>query len=426
MDILFINPRTELEIGTKVFHREPPNGLLILCAILENAGFDVDFLDLSVKRPKDLMNYLSEQPKIVGITSLTNTHNLAMEVLTQVKDTSKDIVTLYGGPHATFKYADILQENENVDFVLCGEADRTILDFMRVIAEKTQDLHNYNVPNLAFREENKIVYSESYVPANLDKLPLPARHLFNLQDYQVGTILVNRGCAFNCAFCVRQKIFQRVRYRNPQDISHEMQILSRLGFKFVNLYDNINMDRDFAIKLCREIEDSNIDLHWGCELRADRISVELARALKRAGCVIIATGVESGDPKVLKRANKFQDLTKVKAGISAVKSVGIPVQAYFILGLPGETEVSFLKTKKLLEEIKLDPGSDSVNFFAATPYPGTALYEQPKKFGIRILHENWDLYDNEHLIMELDSIRFERLKEIFEKGKKIEKGFTCP
>ena len=79
MDILFINPRTELEISTKIFHREPPNGLLILCAILESAGFDVDFLDLSVKNPKDLEEYLSEEPKVVGITSLTNTRGFSVD-----------------------------------------------------------------------------------------------------------------------------------------------------------------------------------------------------------------------------------------------------------------------------------------------------------------------------------------------------------
>jgi anaerobic magnesium-protoporphyrin IX monomethyl ester cyclase len=419
LDILFINPRTELEDKSKIFHREPPNGLLILCARLENAGYNVDLFDLSVNTPSELENCLSEEPSIIGITSLTNTHHLAMEILEKVKKLVPNTITLYGGPHATFKYADILRENKYVDFILCGEADQTILQFMQGISE----LDYSKVPNLAYRENGKIHFVESYKPMNLDDLPLPARHLLNLEKYEVGTIIVNRGCAFNCAFCVRQKIFKKVRYRKIADIIREMQSLSRLGYRFVNLYDNLNISEDYAVKLCHEIERARINLNWGCELRADRISTELADSLKRAGCKVIAVGVESGDPNVLQRINKMQDLNLVKKGISNAKVAGISVQAYFVIGLPGETEESFNLTRNYLENLHLEPGNDRVNFFAATPYPGTDLYEQPIQFGVRIRHEDWELYDNTHLIMDLDSIEFEKLERNFKIAQEIEEEF---
>jgi len=419
LDILFINPRTELEDRAKIFHREPPNGLLILCAILENAGYDVNVLDLSVATSSELENYLLEEPTVVGITSLTNTYPIAMKILDKVKKIIPNSITLYGGPHATFKYADVLLKNKSVDFVLCGEADQTILQFMQAIS----DLSYFKVPNLAYRANGKINYSEFYDPINLDDLPLPARHLLDLEKYEVGTIVVNRGCVFNCAFCVRQKIFKKVRYRKIADIIQEMQILSRLGYRFVNLYDNLNISEDYAIKLCHEIERSKLKLNWGCELRADRVSKALAVSLKRAGCKVIAVGVESGDPKVLQKSNKIQNLSLVKEGISNAKNEGLSVQAYFVIGLPGETEASFILTCNFLNDLQLELGNDRVNFFAATPYPGTDLYEQSASFGVHILHEKWELYDNAHIIMDLDSIEFNKLQKNFEAGKKIEKEF---
>lgn len=419
IDVLFINPRTELEDEARKFNREPPNGLLILCAILENAGYNVDLLDLSVTNPSELKNYLAEEPAVIGITSLTNTYHLAMKILEKVKKFAPNSITLYGGPHATFKFADILRENKYVDFILGGEADRTILQFMEAICDSDYS----KVPNLAFRENGKIQFSEFYDPINLEDLPLPARHLLNLEKYEVGTVIVNRGCAFNCAFCVRQKIFKKVRYRKIADIIQEMQELSRYGYRFVNLYDNLNISEEYAIKLCHEIERSKVNLNWGCELRADGVSRELAVSLKKAGCRVIAVGVESGDPEVLQRCNKKQDLNLVKEGISNAKDVGISVQAYFVVGLPGETEDSFMLTRNFLDDLHLEPGNDRVNFFAATPYPGTDLYEQPAQFGIRILHENWDLYDNAHLIMELDSLEFDKLQRNLEMAKEIENEF---
>jgi radical SAM superfamily enzyme YgiQ (UPF0313 family) len=419
LDVLFINPRTELEDVSKIFHREPPNGLLTLGALLENAGYNVDLLDLSIYPQSELENYLAIEPTIVGITSLTNTYPLAMNILKKVKQLVPNAITLYGGPHATFKYADVLLNDEFVDFILCGETDQTILQFMQAIS----DLNYAKVPNLAYREEKKIHFSETYAPVNLDDLPFPARHLLDLEKYEVGTIIVNRGCAFNCAFCVRQKIFKKVRYRKSADIVQEMQILSRLGYRFVNLYDNLNLSEDYAIELCHGIERSRVNLNWGCELRADRISKELAISLKKAGCKIIAVGVESGDQQVLQRINKKQDLNSVKKGIANAKAIGLSVQAYFIIGLPGETAESFTLTEKFLGDLPLDPGNDRINFFAATPYPGTDLYEHPLQFGAKILHEKWELYDNAHLIMDLDSIEFDMLQKSFEAAKEIEKEF---
>ncbi|MHA1278101.1 MAG: B12-binding domain-containing radical SAM protein [Candidatus Helarchaeota archaeon] len=422
MDILLINPRTESEDRSKKFIREPPNGLLILCAILESAGFDVGFLDWDVHGRSDLKNYLAEDPRIVGITSLTPTHNLAMNILKEVKESSPNVITLYGGPHATFKYAEILRSTNFVDYVLGGEADQTILQFMHKFSNLTNS-NSVNVANLAYQRGGKIYYRESYIPVDLDELPLPARHLLDLRNYQVGTILVNRGCSYNCAFCVRQKIFQKVRFRKVPEIVSEMQLLSRLGFRFANLYDNLNISKEYALKLCQKLESSSLDLNWGCELRADRISSSLAKGLKASGCKVIAVGVESGDPRILERVNKIQDLKQVERGIKLAKSEGLAIQAYFIVGLPGETAESFNQTLDYLDNLELEAGIDRVNFFAATPYPGTALYTNPQHYGIRILHENWDLYDNEHLILELDSLGLSELKDNFKHAKEIEKEF---
>ncbi|TFG04844.1 MAG: radical SAM protein [Promethearchaeota archaeon] len=424
MDVLFLNPRTELADTSKIFHREPPNGLLTLCAILENAGFDVDFIDLSYKKASELKKALVESPKIVGISSLTNTYHRAMIILKQVKEIFPEVKTLYGGPHATFKYAEVLRENDYVDYILCGEADRTIIQFVNTIINERGQIDGSKIPNLAFRKDGKIKIFKKYLPINLNEVPLPARHLLNLREYQVGTIIVNRGCSFNCTFCVRQKIFQKVRLREMKSIVHEIGILSNLGFEFVNLYDNLNISEEYCLKLCKNLTESQISLPWGCELRADRITVNLASALNAAGCKVAAVGIESGDSHVLKMANKVQDIEEVKKGINALKSMNIAIQAYFIAGLPGETEKSFEKTLQLIKELKLEPGFDRVNFFAATPYPGTALYEFPDKYNVKILHEDWDLYDNSHIIMALDTLPMENLIKNFERGKEIEREFT--
>ena len=115
----------------------------------------------------------------------------------------------------------------------------------------------------------------------------------------------------------------------------------------------------------------------------------------------------------------FSPMSEVKKSVTSFKQdkeSSNPLS--YVARMDGE---SFNLTLEFLKELDLDPDVDKVNFFAATPYPGTDLYEHPNEYGIQILHEDWDLYDNEHLILKLNSIKFSELEKIFKQAKEIER-----
>jgi anaerobic magnesium-protoporphyrin IX monomethyl ester cyclase len=164
---------------------------------------------------------------------------------------------------------------------------------------------------------------------------------------------------------------------------------------------------------------NKINIPWGCELRVDSITSDEAKLLKNAGCKLVATGIESANEEVLSRNFKFQDPQRVLEGINNLKRENISIQAYFVLGLPGETEETVLQTIKYIKSIPFD-SDDRINFFAATPYPGSRLWEESNKFKIKIIEKDFSKYDCEHVIFETDTLKKSELDRLFQLVKTVE------
>ncbi|GAG42727.1 unnamed protein product, partial [marine sediment metagenome] len=181
-----------------------------------------------------------------------------------------------------------------------------------------------------------------------------------------------------------------MRIRPVEQVLEEVKYISSCAnYKFVNFYDNININHRYLNEFLDGLISQKFTLPWGAELRADVITKEEALKLKKSNCKIVATGVESASEEVLKINFKFQDPSKVAQGIRIFKEVGIAVQAYFVIGLPGDNWERFKKTLKFVETLNLEGGVDRVEFFTATPYPGSDLAMNKEKYGIRILNENY-------------------------------------
>jgi radical SAM superfamily enzyme YgiQ (UPF0313 family) len=217
-----------------------------------------------------------------------------------------------------------------------------------------------------------------------------------------------------------------VRIRSLDSILSEIRdIATYQTYDYINFYDNININRKFFHGFCRLFIDNEIEIPWGCELRVDTITSEDARLLKEAGCRLIATGIESASLEVLKNNLKYQDPEQVLIGINHLKAVKIPIQAYFVLGLPGETERSFYQTVEFIKSLPFNQ-DDRINYFAATPYPGSRLWDERDSFKLKIVEKDFTKYDCQHLIFETQDLNLKKLKKLLLIAKETENLFTQP
>ncbi|MCX7048008.1 MAG: radical SAM protein [Candidatus Sumerlaeota bacterium] len=265
--------------------------------------------------------------------------------------------------------------------------------------------------------QSSISYSHSRLPTNdLDSYPLPARRLLPNQAYRMpffsdgpfATVIPTRGCPWPCTFCRAGGVWGRkVRTRAVENVIAELrQINQELGIRnIVFMTDSFTLNRAWAMQLCNAIRDEGLRIKWIANSRVDAVDLELLRAMKQAGCLMVSYGIESGDPAILKATRKGITLEQSRQAIALTRQAGLKSMAYFILGLPGETWETVRRSIAFAKDIN----PDYVNFHVATPFPGTELYGQALERGW-LTTDDWDAYEEEgSAVMQADELSPEEL-----------------
>ena len=363
-----------------------PIGLAYLAAVLEKAGVEVtvfDCLALGINH-KTLGEKLAEfQADVIGLTAVTPTVNSAMKVVHTAKQVLPKAYVIMGGPHATFADTEVLNSNPDIDVVVRGEGENTILELLQTLFH-SGDLQG--VAGISYRKGKEIIRTSNRpFIQNLDEVPRPAYRYFALEKYQtfkkqVLPILTSRGCPFQCAYCVSSRMAgKEFRARDPKLVVDELEWLrDTYHASAISFYDDaFTYDNERAIKLCEEIKRRKVGLPWDCQTRVDRITKEILLKMKEAGCQLVSFGAESGCQKILDSVNKKTTIELNEQAVKMAKEVGLSVAMSVIIGYPGETAESLNQTFDFIKRTK----PDYVYLCLATPYPGTDMLKTVETLG---------------------------------------------
>jgi radical SAM superfamily enzyme YgiQ (UPF0313 family) len=410
MKVLLINPfypLTEMP--------SPPLGLAYVASAFEQAGASVRILDLVVEpyRKESLRELLASfQPELVGATSVTMTFDAAMSVLRDVKELAPAVTTLMGGPHVSFHARETLLENPELDICVLGEGEATVGELVDQL-NSSGDLNS--VAGLALRQNGEVHVTADRAPDfDVKNLPLPARHLLPLGRYRALGLAISmissRGCPFQCIFCVGRKMSgAKVRYRDPVSVVDEMEYLHSLGFYQINIADDLfTAKKSHCFAVCEEIIRRNLDVKWTAFSRANTINRPLLAKLKQAGCVQLSFGFESANEEILKTVQKRINREQMINAAEMCRSEGMPAQASFIYGLPGETPETLQETVEFGEKINSLGTTYGIHLLA--PFPGTAVRDQARHYGLKILTNDWSQYSANTAIVETLHVNAEQLE----------------
>jgi anaerobic magnesium-protoporphyrin IX monomethyl ester cyclase len=192
----------------------------------------------------------------------------------------------------------------------------------------------------------------------------------------------SRGCPYSCDFCVAP-IHQghKFRERSAKAIVDEIERIHREhGIEFFYLWgDTVTLNVKSFTAFCDELIARQLPIQWFGNARADNLTdPAFVHRLKRAGCWMLALGIETESEDVRKNMVKRLERQKIEAAFRNMRQAGIRSFAFFIFGYPGETLETIDHTVDYA--IQLDP--DFANFYPAVPYPGTALYDKVVREGL--------------------------------------------
>ena len=396
----------------------PPLSLSYLASVLDGEGIEVKILDFLVNRyhPRKLRQELEEyRPQLVGATCVTLNYPIAARMLKLCKAFDPNIMTAIGGPHVTFALKETLLQAPWIDAIVIGEGEKTLAELARAV-EEGKDFHQ--VAGIAFVDGGIVVKTSPQTRIeNLDQIPLPARRLLPIARYRAlgtpCTVITSRGCPYSCIFCSGRRMFgPRIRFRNPGLVVDEIEEIQRdFGSTQINIVDDtFTLNHHHARAVCEEMLRRNLKIKWSVFARVDNVTEDLAQLMKRAGCEWMLFGVESADEEILKTIRKGITPDGVVRGVKTAAEAGIRVFNSFILGLPGESWDTAMKSMAFADELYQKYGA-KYGFHILSPLPGTELYERARHYGIRILSRNWARYNANEPVTETATISRELIKE---------------
>ncbi len=420
--VLMINPPSPFLIEERVF---TPTGALYAASELEKAGHPVTVLDLARRAQAsdkgqdygelvgryeqeylDQVRAAATEFEHIGVSSTTPQYKFAVKILEAIREANPKAKTVLGGAHATlmsglrnrriaFEIArdPSLKQNEqglearldeyDPNFSSVARYDHVVAGAARGMLQVIQG--NGNVPKWIMAEP---------LGRNIDDVPLPARHLIDVDSYayhlthprtgeQVLTtnVMSQWGCPFPCNFCSGRNddFYRTVRVMSPQhtiaELDHIHEKYGISGFMFFDDEMNVVHPRFMELlELLQQRHEERGYVYRGfvkAELVTDHHPETLQR-MAEAGFAEVCTGVESGSNRILTEVIRKNTTYEINLRFAQLAhEAGIRFKAFTMIGHPTETEEDALQTLKWVLEAA-PTGFDST---VHQPYPGAPVYD---------------------------------------------------
>jgi radical SAM superfamily enzyme YgiQ (UPF0313 family) len=399
----------------------PYTGAYILSFLTK---WEVDMIDLHSCLDKndmiieqDVLRSIKDKTEnIFFFSPFTNNYNLSVNILNTIKSILANSICIIGGPHASALPLESL--NDGFDYVVCGQGDNFLLAFNNITKEpEIRKLPGINYLSHGTYYNSKNIQTRNFVKENrLSYKLIPASHR---KSYYTRLFTIF-GCPYLCSFCSNILWNKMSALYKPFDlIKSELDEINKF-IDFEEIYVNdetFTINREHSKKVASLLYERK--LKWGCETRVDRIDLELIKHFAYCGCKEIDFGIETFDEKVLRLANKKINQEQIVNALKITSSNNIRTHANIMIGLPGETKSSALKTINKITELIDKRLINSVDYFVFVPYPGTPVFNEPEKYEIKILSKNWDLYREDEIpVFEYNNLSSNEIFEVWLSGLK--------
>jgi len=345
---------------------------------------DANVLDMSIEHTIEVVK--RNRPDVLILTSTPvdryECPNSYIDSVFEIINLTEIENTVLIGSHGTVTPEWVFQKS-NVKYIVRGEPEIVVFNLINALHNKA-DIRN--IKGISFKVNNQIIHNEASPRIeNLDSLPFPAYDLLPMDKYRYSfgdlpspfsIMLTSRGCPFQCVFCLKAMFPEKYITRSPRSVIEEARyLIEEFNIKSIFFQDwEFTVDKNRVKEICDLILENNLNFRWGCNARANDLSEELVRKMKKAGCVRINIGFESANQRILDNLKKRIKVQDIVRAIEICKNNGIIIGLYGFLNAPGEDRQTIKNTINFLKKYNIK--DVYLNF--PIPYPGTDLFEYLK------------------------------------------------
>jgi len=338
----------------------------------------------------------------------------ALLLAERIKKNTKSVI-VFGGAFITLQGYVFFPKYNFIDFMITGNGEKPLLELLHVL--QNGGLYE-NISGLLYRKNSvvKITPKERY---DIENMPLPDFDGLDLNLYRdkskaVDEILllpyqISKGCVHKCSFCV-QRSLEKTNIKSFDKITREIKCYCEQYKSRHLLFSDwtLNSSYHHMDKLCDSFIANKLDIRWRGLARVDNLDERLLNKMKKAGCVSLIFGVESGSNKILQLMKKGFNAEHSSKILRLTHKTGISVYLTIMVGFPQENKIDVDKTIEFLKDnSRYISGIFSLNRFLLEL--NSPIYRNPEEFGVTNLGVRCDgLHRNYFSFDEIDGLRWKR------------------
>jgi anaerobic magnesium-protoporphyrin IX monomethyl ester cyclase len=372
-------------INLKKYGNHIPLGIAILASVVEKDGHEVNIID-SAAEDLTVIQIIHKiknlGPTIIGITATTASKKSAYKVAKEIKR-NFSVPIILGGPHAMAFAGDIFNECDAFDYLCISEGEIVIKNLIEVISGNRKI---ETVDGIVYKKNNEIRENLTFpIIKDLDDLPLPAYHKFDLSLYKALPkqvkrrpsipYITSRGCYYRrCTFCFQAgKNGQSYRRMSPERVIFDIKyLIDTFKVKDITFWDdNFLINNRWLSQFAELLKENNIDITWSCYGKVDTVNEASLVKLKGVGLWNIFFGFETGNQLLLNEIKKGITLAQSRKAAEICNRLGIDIRGSFMLALPGSTPEIDKQTVEFAKQLDLS----YAQFHLTYPEFGTQLYD---------------------------------------------------
>jgi len=412
LDLLLVNPGARFwmfgKLGSSLSGIEPPLWCAVTAAFIRKHGYSVGIIDAEAENlnPEQTADRIAElNPLLAGIVVLganpsassTPKMTASGEVAAALKEKAPHIKIFFSGIHPSALPEQTLDE-ESADFVCQGESLHTIRHLLEML--KNGNKLSGSIPGLWYRQNGRVLSNAPAPLVDLEELPSAAWDLLPMDKYRAhnwhcfgamekrqpyAVIYTSLGCPYNCNYCNIHALYDgkpNIRFRSPEKVVEEIGFLAKnYHIRSLKIIDELFALREERVnRICDLIIAGEYDINIWCYARVDTVTESMLRKMKQAGINWVCYGFESASERVRQGVSKKTHEDATRRAIEMTQAAGINILANFIFGLPEDD----LETMQQTLDMAKGYNFEYVNFYTAMAYPGSQLYDEALKGGVKL------------------------------------------
>jgi len=361
------------------------------------------YFKLSEKDFEEVKNKILQQikeykPEMVGFTILFSDVKDSLELAKRVREILPNTIIVAGGVHASYRQDELLFKDSPFDYIVIGEGERTLKELVGAHSKNKNKLSEKQIKKikgLAYFKNKICETGFRELIHDLDEIPMIPYEKLNLGAYfkpepshiyyfllSSSSLMTTRGCPSQCTFCTGKDLWKRtcgsfaIRSFSVKRVVDEIEVLVK-KYKIDGIFfhdQSFTYDKERVKQICQEILKRKLKFIWQCQTKAFMIDYELVKLMKKAGCIQIAFGFESGSQEALNRMRKGITVEQIREAVRICKDLNMRIFPCFMINTPGETLEDLRRTERLINE--MDGRKTYYNFAITMRFPGAEIYEE--------------------------------------------------